>query len=276
MKNNCKHRFFQLISVVMLFTLLLVGCDSVAKNKNTVTDDEDFMPVMGKPMESGTTGNSDSSGKKRVAITFDDGPHNVYTKKIVDELAKYGAHATFFVIGNRVDGTEYNGKAGLEYAIQNGNEIGIHGYTHKKYYNKCSDDEYKYELSSTAAAIRSVSPSANVKLMRPIGGAITDARVSSCSYSVIMWDVDSEDWKNKYSGNESEAERRAIAERIANNVISNVKDGSIILMHDIYGSTYDALAIVLEQLYAEGYEVVTVSELIGSDLHSGEKYFSGR
>jgi hypothetical protein len=47
-------------------------------------------------------------------------------------------------------------------------------------------------------------------------------------------------------------------------------------MHDIYGSTYDALAIVLEQLYAEGYEVVTVSELIGSDLHSGEKYFSGR
>jgi peptidoglycan/xylan/chitin deacetylase (PgdA/CDA1 family) len=91
-----------------------------------------------------------------------------------------------------------------------------------------------------------------------------------------MWDVDSEDWKNKYSGNESEEEKRAIAERIANNVISNVKDGSIILMHDIYGSTYDALAIVLEQLYAEGYEVVTVSELIGSDLHSGEKYFSGR
>ena len=70
---------------------------------------------------------------KRVAITFDDGPHNVRTVKIVDELAKYGFHATFFVVGNRVDGSAYNGSSAVKYAIENGNEIAIHGYTHEKY-----------------------------------------------------------------------------------------------------------------------------------------------
>ena len=276
MKNNFKNRLFQLISIVMLLAILLVGCNSGTNNENTITDDG-ALPVGGKPIDNSTDRDEgNTSGKKRVAITFDDGPHNVYTKKIVDELAKYGAHATFFVVGNRVDGTEYNGKAALQYAIENGNEIGIHGYTHQKYYNRCSDEEYKYELSSTLSAIRSVSASTKVNLMRPIGGAITDERVDNCSYAVIMWDVDSEDWKNKYSNNDSGEEKQAKAELIANNIISTVREDSIILMHDIYKSTYDALVIVLERLYAEGYEVVTVSDLIGNDLQSGEKYYSGR
>ena len=63
---------------------------------------------------------------------------------------------------------------------------------------------------------------------------------------------------------------------IANNILSTVREGSIILMHDIYPGTYDALRIVLESLYAQGYEVVTVSELLGSERASGQKYYSGR
>lgn len=273
MKNKRKNRLFQLISVVMLLALLLVGCGSGEKNKDEITDDA-ALPVGGQLLDDETDG--DVSTKKRIAITFDDGPHNVYTKKIVDELAKYDARATFFVVGNRVDGTEYNGKSGLAYAIENGNEIGIHGYTHKKYYNRCSEEEYKQELSGTLSAIRAVSSSAKVKLMRPIGGSITDERVENCSYAVILWDVDSEDWKNKYSSDDSEATKKEKAEKIADNILSGVREGSIILMHDIYKSTYDALVIVLERLYAEGYEVVTVSELLGDDLQGGEKYYSGK
>jgi peptidoglycan/xylan/chitin deacetylase (PgdA/CDA1 family) len=275
--------------MAVLLILLLVGCASGANNKNEGADDPS-LPEAEQPPENGGDNESEGtdeptppeaeqpsvSGKKRVALTLDDGPHNVYTKKIVDELAKYGAHATFFVVGNRVDGTEYNGRSGLQYAIENGNEIGIHGYTHKKYYNRCTDEEYHYELSSTLSAIRAVSSTTEVKLMRPIGGAITDSRVEDCPYAVILWNVDSEDWKNKYSSGDSEEARQAKAELIANRIISTVKEDSIILMHDIYESTYDALVMVLAYLYDEGYEVVTVSELLGSNLHSGEKYYSGK
>jgi peptidoglycan/xylan/chitin deacetylase (PgdA/CDA1 family) len=190
----------------------------------------------------------------------------------VDELAKYGFHGTFFVVGNRVDGTEMNCSATVSYIIENGNEVGIHGYTHDVYYNSCSDEEYTYEISQTKTAITDAVSGYNVSLMRPIGGAISAERVSSSDYSIILWDVDSLDYKNKYSSADAEgaAEKR---DRIVNNVMSNVRDGSIILMHDIYFSTVEATAIILKQLYDEGYEVVTVSELIG-DPQPGVKYSS--
>lgn len=289
MRKNSKNNRLFLASIVVLLILLLVGCANSANNANEGVDDPD-LPESEQPSESGGDNESEGtdepappeaeqpsvSGKKRVALTLDDGPHNVYTKKIVDELAKYGAHATFFVVGNRVDGTAYNGRAGMEYAIANGHEIGIHGYTHALYYNKCSDDEFRYELSNTWTAIRSVSPSTEISLMRPIGGAITAERVERCPYAVIMWDIDSEDWKHKYSADDDDAQRKAKAELIANNIISKAADGSIILMHDLYESTYDALVIVLEHLYAEGYEVVTVSELLGDEMNFGQKYYSAR
>ena len=116
--------------------LCLVSCEN--KDENTVQGDTDALAVMGdvESIEE-TVETEPAEQKKRVAMTFDDGPHNVYTKRIVDELAKYGFHATFFVVGNRVDGGTYNGKSGLLYAYEHGNEIGIHGYTHTAYYNKC-------------------------------------------------------------------------------------------------------------------------------------------
>lgn len=292
MRKNSRAGLLRLISIVVLLSIFLVGCGSV-QNGDIDDSDDSTPPVTEGPSEDGEGTNENTPpteqdppmsdpddivtpAKKKVALTLDDGPHNVYTKQIVDELAKYGAHATFFVVGNRVDGTEYNGKAGLEYAIANGHEIGIHGYTHTKYYDSCSDAEFTYELASTLSAIKAISPSTEVNLMRPIGGAINSERVNNCSYAVILWDVDSEDWRHTYSKSDSDAERQAKAELIADNILSTVREKSIILMHDIYESTYDALVIVLERLYAEGYEVVTVSELLGSELRSGEKYYSGR
>jgi peptidoglycan/xylan/chitin deacetylase (PgdA/CDA1 family) len=100
--------------------------------------------------------------------------------------------------------------------------------------------------------------------MRPIGGAITSERVSSCDYSVILWSVDSLDYKNAFV--------EGGVENIVNNVMSDVEDGDIILMHDIYENTYEASKIILKRLYDEGYEVVTVSELLGSKLEAGQKY----
>jgi peptidoglycan/xylan/chitin deacetylase (PgdA/CDA1 family) len=195
----------------------------------------------------------------------------VRTKAIVDELAKYGYRATFFVVGNRVDGTAYNGAEALKYAHDHGNEIAIHGYTHAVYYHNCEQDRYERELSNTYNAIKDAAKNASVRLMRPIGGNITEERVASCPYSVIMWSVDSEDWKYKGRGDNGELAEQNI-NTIVENVMSQVKSGDIILMHDIYENTYEAAKIIIERLHAEGYQLVTVSELLGNDLRAGTKY----
>ncbi len=211
--------------------------------------------------------NGDDDPRPKIAITFDDGPHTERTLQIVDELEKYGYHATFFVLGNRLRGTGYDGRAALRYAAEHGNEIGIHGDSHEVYYDICTEEEYRYELAVTKQAILKVLPDAEVRLMRPIGGSITSERVKNCPYSVIKWDIDSEDWKYKSEENAEEN-----IDRIVENVMSQVHEGGIILMHDIYGNTLEAAKIILQRLHEEGYNVVSVSELFGGSLKAGTLY----
>ena len=206
--------------------------------------------------------------KKRVAFTFDDGPHSTLTYKFVDKLKEYNASATFFVVGNRLGAS---GGAAIQYAYENGCEIGLHSYTHEWYYSKCTDEAYFEDLQKTAAAINKYIP-ATVTLMRPPGGNITADRVASCPYGVIMWSVDSEDWR--YKGRGDEATKQANINTIVNNIMKQIGDGDIVLMHELYENSYEAFCIVIERLYAEGYEVVSVSELLGSDLQAGKKYYS--
>lgn len=211
---------------------------------------------------------------KRVALTFDDGPqhsNNSETKSIVDELAKYGYHATFFVVGNRIAGGD-----SVAYAVEKGNEIGIHGYTHRtdRYYDVCSDEDYRFEIDMTEEAIKQQVPDYEVKVMRPVGGRISSDRIQSSPYAVIMWSVDSDDWNNKYYPGISDEEADARVNRIVDNIMASLKDGDIILMHDIYQSTYDATMILLKRLHDEGYDVVTVSELLGDNLQKGQVYYS--
>ncbi len=256
-------RFLGLFAGLLLLCGLLFGCTASGERK--LYDETD-----------GTAGNGSSPtlpDRPRVALTFDDGPHNVRTKLIVDELNRYGYHATFFVVGNRVDGTEYSGGEALQYAVESGNEIGIHGYTHRYDYSECSDEIYQNELQWTEEEIRKKVPGYDVRLMRPIGGNITNERVEQCKYSVILWSVDSEDWKYKRDGDDEEHDRNV--ETIVNNVLSTVSEGDIILMHDIYQNTYEAVVILLQRLNEMGYDVVTVSDLLGDAVQAGAIYRRG-
>ena len=246
-------------------------CDSLDKVDN---DSQDKAPTNDIPSNDDGENKGNKTYTKRVALTFDDGPHVTRTKAIVDELTKYGYHATFFVVGNRVDGTEYSGGEAMKYAYNAGNEIAIHGYTHEKYYSTCSDAEYYAELNNTVKAIQKYIPDYEIKLMRPIGGEITAERINSCEYSVIMWNVDSLDWENRYSDSSSEGAQEKF-DAIVNNVMSKVSDGSIILLHDIYQSTLDATIEIIRRLHEEGYDIVTVSELIGDNMQPGVKYSKG-
>ena len=190
----------------------------------------------------------------------------------MDELEKYGYHATFFVVGNRVDGTEYNGGAAMVYAAEHGNEIGIHGYTHATgiSYKSCSDERYEYEISMTLQAIQSKIPGYEVRVMRPFGGSILETRVAESPYAVVNWNVDTLDYENKYDEGDSEK-----INTIVENALSDISDGDIILMHDIYNNTYEATVIILQRLYEMGFNVVTVSELLGDSLQAGVRYTHG-
>ena len=210
--------------------------------------------------------------RPRVALTYDDGPHNIRTELIVNELDKYGYHATFFVVGNRVDGTEYSGGNAMVYAAEHGNEIGIHGYTHASgiSYSSCSDERYEYEISMTLQAIQAKIPGYEVRVMRPFGGSISSTRVAESPFAVVNWSVDTLDYANKYDEGDPEK-----INTIVENALADIEDGDIILMHDIYNNTYEATVILLARLNEMGYNVVTVSELLGSDLCPGVKYTQG-
>ncbi|MBQ4105058.1 MAG: polysaccharide deacetylase family protein [Clostridia bacterium] len=208
----------------------------------------------------------DTSDKryKYVAFTFDDGPHYDLTFKFVDKLAEYGGVGTFFVVGNRVSGTQ---QRAVKYAYDMGNEIGVHAWTHSYYYNTCSESRFRSELDKTADKILSVTGEYPLT-MRPVGGGITSSRVKSSGFAVINWNVDSNDWR--YTGRS-----QSNVNTIVRNVLNSTDEGDIILMHEIYYNSYDAFCIIIDELYDRGYRFVTVSDLLGLDSgDKGKLYYS--
>jgi len=211
----------------------------------------------------------DPTPRKRVAFTFDDGPNTTLTYKFVDKLKEYGAAATFFVVGNRMG---QNNGAALQYALDNGCEVGIHSYAHD-YYNKMTMDEYLLDLQKTVDAVNKYV-NAEIRLMRPPGGILSTAQKEACPYTAIMWSVDSNDWQ--YTGR-SEAKKEQNVQAIVDNVMSVIKEGDIVLMHELYENSYEAFCIIIEQLYEQGYEIVTVTELLGEEsIVPGVIHYNGR
>ena len=267
LKRRFWYRQLSLVLAMLFLFLSASGCN--------VTVERPESPD--RPVGDGDLGGGGGSGDRpRVALTFDDGPnhYNNRTKNYVDELNKYGYKATFFVVGNRVMGGD-----AVKYAVDNGMEIGIHGYTHNVYYDGCTEEAFFREMNLTAEAIHKQVPDYEIKLMRPVGGHISSEIAAVCPYAIIQWSVDSDDWNNTYVPSDKEIgedgktgwDRKA--EKIADNVLKNIKDGDIILMHDIYESTFDATVILLSRLHDMGYEVVTVSELLGT-TQAGRIYYN--
>ena len=204
-------------------------------------------------------------GRKLVAITFDDGPYSKLTPLFVEKLQEYNAKATWFVVGNRINDT--TGEQ-LKAAADAGMEIGIHAWTHEKYYDKITEEEYREEINKTFEAIVLYTGTVP-RVMRAPGGRITKKQIEESPLYVVNWSVDSEDWKLK--GRKTEEERQANVDAIVNNVITYTGRGSIILMHEIYDNSYEAFCQIIERLSQAGYEFVTVSELLG-DAPLGKQY----
>ena len=197
----------------------------------------------------------EKKNRKVVALTFDDGPNPATTTQALDTLSKYGIKATFFVLGKNISGNEEI----LKRMKSDGHVIGNHSWSHPVL-SKLSLDEAKKQITDTEAALTKVLGSSS-KLMRPPYGAITDDIRNSLDLSFIMWDVDSLDWKSK---NEAS---------ILTEIQREVKNGSIILMHDIHAETVNALPKVIDYLKGQGYDFVTVPDLLDSRLKPHQLYF---
>ena len=197
----------------------------------------------------------EKKNRKVVALTFDDGPNPATTNQALDTLSKYGIKATFFVLGKNVSGNEEI----LKRMKADGHVIGNHSWSHPVL-SKLSLDEAKKQITDTEDALTKVLSSSS-KLMRPPYGAITDDIRNGLDLSFIMWDVDSLDWKNK---NEA---------AILTEIQREVKNGSIILMHDIHAETVNALPKVIDYLKGQGYDFVTVPDLLDSRLKAHQLYY---
>lgn len=180
--------------------------------------------------------------QKVIAITFDDGPSS-YTKEILSILKEYDAVATFFILGNKVE----TYRDTLKLSIENGNELGNHTYNHK-WLTKLNDEEIKKQITDTQEIIESTlgyTPT----LFRPSYGSINARVKKDISLDVVMWNIDTMDWKYKS------------VDKIVNRAVRNAEDSKIILMHETYARTKDALPKILSILKEKGFSFVTVSEL---------------
>ena len=180
---------------------------------------------------------------KVVALTFDDGPSK-YTDKILNILKKYNACGTFFLIGNKV---EFYSDV-LKRMLEEGSEIGNHSYDHKLL-TRLSKEDFQEEINKTQKAIKKVT-GFTPTLFRPTYGGYTNVLKSYTDLKFVLWDVDSRDWQVKTK------------DKILNNILPNVKSGSIVLMHDNHEYALDALEDILVNLKEQGYKFVTVSELL--------------
>lgn len=198
--------------------------------------------------------------KKIIALSFDDGPHATNTPKFLDILGKEKVPGTFFMLGQNI--VRY--PEIVNRAYQEGHQVASHTYSHYDLI-RLDKDKYSEEINVTDNALKDLGIDSG-GFMRPPYGSYTKDILKQTNTIGILWDVDSQDWALKDS------------EKIVKEVMSNTRDGSIILMHDIYKESAEALETIIKSLKAEGYEFVTVKKLLElrGGYEKGQAYFNAR
>ena len=198
--------------------------------------------------------NSGRSDQPIIALTFDDGPHPQNTPRLLDILNRYGVKATFFTVGRNVDMYPQI----VQRIIAEGHEIGNHTYTHGNL-SKMGAAGVRQELNRGRDAIARAA-NYQPRVMRPPYGALTPEQRNwiyyEYGYPTILWNVDPYDWRDR------------VPSTVASRLVSGARPGGILLAHDLHKTTVDAIPSTLEQLLAQGYQFITVSELIARSTTS--------
>lgn len=191
--------------------------------------------------------------KPMVALTFDDGP-GTPTEALLDVLKAYDVPATFFIVGNRAR----NYSQTLERIVQEGHEVATHTWSHQQLTDLTYNDAEK-EITSSINAIGSVVDTPIALLRPPYGAVGSDVReiCRRLGLAVVLWSIDTEDWRTNDADNTSRV------------ILEQVKDGSIVLCHDLKSSTPAAMEKTIPILLERGYRLVTVSELLSYSSSGG-------
>ena len=182
--------------------------------------------------------------KKQVALSFDDGPHPVYTELLLDGLAERNVKAAFFVVGKNI----INNEQLIDRMYREGHVIGNHTYDHVKL-SEISDEEACIQVEKTNELIYEITGN-HVEYVRPPFGEWNHSMECSFTMIPVLWDVDPLDWTTKNQ------------EQIVRHVVEEVEDGDIILLHDYYESSVEAALRIVDELQKQGFEFVTIDRII--------------
>ena len=188
--------------------------------------------------------NQDSKDRPRAALTFDDGPHATYTPLLLEGLRHRGIHATFFLMGKNIEGKEEI----VKQMQKDGHLIGNHTYDHVQL-DKLPGDQACQQILKTNNEIYEITGEYPLYLRPPYGAWPKNLELC-VTMLPVFWDVDTLDWKSKN------------VQSVENIVKREVKDGSIILMHDSFPTSVEAALEIVDMLTEEGYDLVTADELL--------------
>ena len=180
--------------------------------------------------------------KPVVMITFDDGPSGKVTSRLLDGLAKRNARATFFVLGNMAE--KYPDILKREYS--DGHTVASHSYSHKDMKN-IGGNAIKWEVEATNEVLKRLLGIDN-QYLRPPYGSFNDTVFVMSGMSLVLWNVDPQDWKVRD------------ANAVYSHIMEKARDGSIILIHDIYEESVDGALRAIDDLLRQGYAVVSLEE----------------
>ena len=192
-----------------------------------------------------------------VALTFDDGPRRKTTQALLDGLARRGVPATFFLIGLKVPGNEDL----ILRMEEEGHQVGIHAQNHEVI---LTSEAVAREVEPLRDTLAGLLGRRDFMVRPPYGKTSAQAR-AAMGAPVILWSVDPEDWSDTDTRRQSE------------HILSRVKDGDIILLHDVYPSSVDTALTVADALLERGFSLVTVEQLFavrGRRAQPGEVYHS--
>lgn len=193
-----------------------------------------------------------------IALTFDDGP-GLGTVRLIEALQAHGARATFFMMGPRVN----TYPDAVRKMVEAGCELGNHTTNHLKLTDYAAEG-IAMEINYTRDVINSIVGQTPT-MVRPPYGAVNEVVQSVAGVPIMLWSIDTLDWQLKDAG------------LIRDYVLNTVKDGDIVLLHDIYEATVQAAIELIPLLQERGYQIVTVSEMArarGITLENGVKYYN--
>lgn len=194
--------------------------------------------------ETAVTEQKYNTEQPKIAITFDDGPSGACTGKLLDGLKERNVKATFFLIGE----CARENPGIVKRIYEEGHVIGNHTYHHVDI-TRLSDEEAAYEINETDKAVYSITGE-HIRYVRPPFGAWQKDLELEMEVLPVMWTVDPLDWTTEN------------VDEIVNKVVTEAKEGDIILLHDCYDSSVNAALRIVDILTKEGYEFVTVDDMI--------------